>query len=296
MNTPKVSNKLSRYSVRLLHSALLVTIIGWSEVLAQNEADALISSETFSHALLDTVLGTYVNTFGLVDYPALREKPELLEKYNDLGSAYSPDSHPHLFSSNNSQLAYWINAYNAAVLRTVIDHYPISGVGDVAPLGLAIILPDRSGFFYFQKLIFGGQAINLYNLEHQVIRKRFSDPRMHFALNCASIGCPRLPIRAFSSENLSAELDRETRKFINEPRNFYVDHEAQVLYLSSIFVWYKSDFTNWYSNTFSEESPNLLNYLRLYLAPNLLKTAAQADHYEIRATKYDWSLNDQASQ
>ena len=145
MNIPKVINKLSRYSVRLLHFALLVTIIGWSEVLAQNEADALISSETFSHALLDTVLGTYVNTFGLVDYPALREKPELLEKYNDLVSAYSPDSHPHLFSSNNSQLAYWINAYNVAVMKAVITHYPITSVSDVKPPPLLSLLSRNSG-------------------------------------------------------------------------------------------------------------------------------------------------------
>ena len=247
----------------------------------------------FSHQLLDSLLATRVDDSGRVDYTALAREPDLLDGYYRLVAAYSPDSHPALFPDESSRLAYWINAYNAAVLKAVVTYYPIASVSDVKPPTLLFFLSDKSGFFYFQKLVFGGESMNLYNLEHDLIRPRFLDPRVHFALNCASGGCPRLPQRAFSAAALEAELDREARVFVNEDRNLRIDHGEKAIFISSIFSWYESDFVDWLRSEHPGEEPSLLAYARRYLAPPKLCDLERASDYELRVIPYDWSLNDQ---
>jgi hypothetical protein len=180
--------------------------------------------QTFSHEDFDRVLYRFVDDQGRVDYAALKRDARDLERYYLFLSAYSPDSHPALFPTESSKLAYWLNAYNAAVIKTVLTYYPLSSVGDIKPPLLLFFLPQQSGFFLFQRATFGGSTTSLYFLEHWVIRRRFADPRVHFALNCASRGCPRLPRQAFTAEHLDEQLDHETRKFLAEERNFTINH------------------------------------------------------------------------
>jgi hypothetical protein len=250
----------------------------------------------FSNKRFDRVLQQYVNERGLVDYSGLREDSEDLDGYYYLITAYSPDSHPDLFPSEKHKLAYWINAYNAGAIKTVMTYYPISSVIDVKQPGIFFFLSDKSGFFFFQRLTFGGKSTSLYYLENQIIRKRFNDPRIHFAVNCASMGCPRLPRRSFSGESLDEQLDNETRFFLTEERNFNIDHEEKVVYLSSIFKWYDKDFTNWYSAKFPNGKASLLSYIELYLSPEKAEELnAVGNNYTLRFIPYDWKLNDQKS-
>jgi hypothetical protein len=248
----------------------------------------------FSHELLDQVQQRYVNDEGRVDYRGLRADPEKLDTYYQLVATYSPDSHPELFPSEHDRLAYWINAYNAATLTAVLSEYPITSVSDVKAPRILFFAPDKSGFFYFRKLLFGGESYNLYNLEKEVIRGRFPEPRIHFAINCASNGCPRLPQRAFTSDQLEQQLETEARRFTNEPRNLRFDHEQQVLHVSSIFAWYEEDYVAWYREKYPEGDASLVNYLRLYLAEDRVAELDRAVDYEVRAMEYDWGLNDQA--
>jgi hypothetical protein len=249
----------------------------------------------FSHEFFDRVLERFVDERGFVDYAALKNAPGDLEQYYFEISKVSPDSHPDLFPTEQDKLAYWINAYNATSIKTVITYYPIATVLDVRPPFPFFFLPKKAGFFVFQRGTYGGETTSLYSLEKSVIRKRFGDPRVHFALNCSSRGCPRLPNRAFSGANTDQELDRAAREFLGEERNFRIDHERRVVFLSEIFDWYESDYLDWYKHRFPDRRATLANYVALYLpAEKANQLTGPAASYEIRFIPYDWRLNDRS--
>ena len=247
----------------------------------------------FSHDRFDAVLTRAVDNRGRVDYSLLKKGATDLDAYLLRVAAYSPDSHPAMFPTPNHKLAYWINAYNAYVIKAVLVHYPIKTVLDVRPPGLLFFLPDTFGFFIFQRFQFGGKTTNLYYLSNSVVRKRFKDPRVHFALNCASLSCPHLPQHAFTGDRLDHQLNAETLEFLADDRNVRIDHENKTIWLSSIFKWYEPDFADWSGQVQKEDgSPlvrYLLNHLPLGKADDLKKTAG---HYAIRFIPYDWGLND----
>jgi hypothetical protein len=282
--------------MRLLIAIAPLLLAACSTTIAPADLATTAPDSTFSHKLLDQVLDTHVDDSGRVNYALLKAQPETLDRYYVLVARYSPDSHPELFPDEASRLAYWINAYNGAVLKAVITNYPITSVSDVSGPPLSGLVSDQIGFFYFQELVFGGAKLNLYDLEHEIIRKRFPDPRIHFAINCASGGCPRLPSSAFRAADLEGALDREARRFVNEARNLRVDDEARVIHLSSIFDWYRQDFLSELGRSHPEiADADLLDYARLYLVQETRDTLdrAEAAGYQIRVIPYDWRLNDQ---
>ena len=271
--------------------------LGWSLLLAgcTNTIAPIPPGSTpapriFSHDIFDRFLQRAVDDSGRVDYTALKAQADDLEAYYHLVSLYSPDSHPDLFPTPHSELAYWINAYNAATIKTVLAHYPISSVADVEPPAIFFFFPERSGFFYFQRVVLGGARISLYHLENDLVRQRYAEPRIHFALNCASQGCPRLPQRAFTASQLDAQLERETRRFLAEKRNVHLDHQTRTLWLSSIFQWYESDFTEPLKE--DRDQPTLIDFIAPYLKPEDNRLL-QAHDYQMAFTPYSWSLNDQ---
>ena len=286
---------------KIHHPGLMLVLLGFfvfgcTSIKPLIEDNAPIDPNIFSNERFDRMLQQYVNDRGLVDYTALSKDSEDLEGYYYLITVYSPDSHPQLFPSEQDKLAYWINAYNAGAIKTVLTYYPIDSVIDVKQPGIFFFLSDKSGFFFFQRLTFGGKSTSLYYLENQVIRKRFNDPRIHFAVNCASLGCPRLPRRSFSGEALDRQLDRETRFFLTEERNFKIDHDEKVIFLSSIFKWYEKDFTTWYAAKYPGREASLLRYIELYLSPKRTAELKKiGNDYSLRFVPYDWRLNDQKS-
>ncbi len=208
-------------------------------------------------------------------------------------AAYSPDSHPAMFPTQNHKLAYWLNAYNAYVIKAVLVHYPIKSVLDVRPPALLFFLPDTFGFFIFQRFEFGGETTNLYYLGNDVVRERFQDPRVHFALNCASISCPHLPRYAFTGDRLDDQLNAETLEFLTDDRNVRIDHENKTIWLSSIFKWYASDFEDPSGQAQKSEDSPLVGYLLNHLPPGKAEDLkAVADQYAIKFIPYDWGLND----
>ena len=250
-------------------------------------------TKVFSHELFERVLQRYASEYGTIDYEALQRFPDELNRYYQLIAAVSPDSQPQLFPTANYRLAYWINAYNAAAIRIVIDHYPIESVREVKRPTLLFFLPVESGFFVFQKPMIGGRPISLYNMENKIIRRRFADPRIHFALNCASLGCPRLPPKPFTGEMLDDQLERETRRFMDEERNVRIDHQSRTIFLSKIFQWYEDDFRNWLRKNDPETPPRLPRYVLRYLSEEkALECNKIQDSYSVSFSDYDWRLND----
>jgi hypothetical protein len=167
----------------------------------------------FSHELLDQVLVQYVDTQGLVEYAALKKDRRLLDAYIDSLRQTSPASHPQRFASSQHELAYWINAYNASVLRGVIDAYPVASVMDIKLF---------DGFFNRQELVIGGQTLTLNDLENTIIRPQYQDPRIHFVVNCGALSCPELENRAFKADDLEQRLaalcpQPQSRLFTRQP-------------------------------------------------------------------------------
>lgn len=178
---------------------------------------------------LAEVLARYVDEDGRVDYEALRAEREPLDRYVAWLAAVGPRTRPELFPTDEARLAYWINAYNALVLFQVVERESLSSVGAI-----------KGRFFWWTCFEIDGGELNLLDLENEVIRGGFEEPRVHFALNCASVGCPRLPREPFEPERLEQQLAREAERFLRESRNVAVEGDEVVL--SELFEWFSEDF------------------------------------------------------
>jgi hypothetical protein len=217
----------------------------------------------------DKLLKKYVDGKGRVDYNAI-DRAEL-EKVFAAVAASSPKKNPEKYATKNAQKAYYIDAYNVLAWKDVLTRLP----------KLKNVDSEKTSFFYFTKFIVGGEEINLYDLENKIVRPQFQDARVHFALNCASGGCPMLPAEAFTPDKVDAQLSREARRFCNEKRNVDFDAATKKLKLSHIFDWYKDDF--------GKAPDKVIAWINHYRAADAkLPTDAKIEYVD-----YDWTLNDQ---
>lgn len=228
------------------------------------------------HTAWNTFLSSYLvqGTDGInrVRYAAVSpEDREALTGYID-----RLQQQPVRTYNRDQQLAYWINLYNALTVDVVLQHYPVDGIRDID------ISPGffADGPWGKSLLVIEGQAVSLNDIEHRILRPLWQDPRLHYALNCASIGCPNLQPTAFTAENSEALLEQAAHSYVNDPRG--VSPEADGLRLSSIYSWFRSDFGN--------TDSALLEHLRRYAKPGLASSLGQ--DARIAGYRYDWSLND----
>lgn len=243
-----------------------------SEEQGGTEIQTTPTGDEFSHELFDQVLQKYVNSQGRVNYAGLKSDPGTLESYLDLLAVNAPSDK----ATFRTGLAFWINAYNALTIKGVLDHYPTTSVRKIKLFG---------GFFSRIKFQVGGRSYTLDNIEHDIIRYEFGDPRIHFALVCASIGCPILENRAFVSETLEKQLDNATAKFINNPEKVRLDRENGVLYLSQIFEWYAEDFEDTHNS--------VIDFIANYL-PETDAAFLKREEVQLQYLEYDWRLNAQS--
>lgn len=176
------------------------------------------------------------------------------------------------------QLAYWINLYNALTVKLILDHYPVASIREIklSP-GLFAIGP------WGKKLIsLEGESLSLNDIEHRILRPIWRDPRIHYAVNCAAIGCPNLQRTAFTAANTAGLLNAAARAYINHPRGARVEQGKVIV--SSIYVWFKRDFV--------AGDGSVIKHLRRYADPTLATKLAQAK--KIKDHEYDWGLNDTA--
>ena len=241
----------------------------------------------FDHTPLDRVLKTYVNEIGEVDYAALKKNSDL-DRYVQELEATSPANRPDLFPTRNDRLAYWLNAYNAFVLHAVAAHYPVKSVRNMGFL---------YSFFWLRKFVAGGRRMTLRHLENQMIRKQFRDPRIHFALVCASLSCPFLLRQTLVGHALEQQLDAAARRFVNQRRNFTIDAASNRVYLSGLY--HLSNYEDEFLRDVRKQNPGrkvtLLDYLRGYLTPGNLRALNALKNPKIKFFRYDWSINDLGS-
>lgn len=245
----------------------------------------------FSHRSFEALLESYVDADGRVDYARWHELPasrQQLDAYLSAVSRFSPDTAPSRFAGRLDELAYWMYGYNAYVIRSVLDHWPLESVTDVkAPLEAVRGL----GFFYQLRFSFGGEFMSLLTVENRKIRKQFKDPRIHFVLNCASASCPiarpGLPI----GDDLEELLTEATADFINDTENVFVDHDKEIVYLSKIFKWYEEDFASAVRIGGHLAGNELLTYIAEHASDALSQDLDRAKTYDVKFRDYDWGVN-----
>src|SRR5262249_32205715 len=188
--------------------------------------------EPFAYATWNALLAEVGTPEGRVDYPPLAERRHLLGHFITARGATSPESHPERFPTPAAHLAYWLNAYNAFTLDAIIAEYPIRSVWKT-----------RDGqFFQRRRHLAGGRAVSLDDIEHEILRGTFGEPRIHFAINCGSNGCPPLRPAAYEADGLDATLRAATERFLARDWNLRLDHAARRIFISRIFKMYAADF------------------------------------------------------
>ncbi|MAJ56360.1 MAG: hypothetical protein CBC67_09650 [Gammaproteobacteria bacterium TMED107] len=260
----------------LLASALLC---GLTTGAAETEPD-------FSHETWNNLLTRFVNlsadgTASRVDYEGFAESRQKLATYlNELASVSKVDFDRW---SEAEQLAFLINAYNAWTVELILERYP--GIESIRDIGF---LPGAAWRLRIVELF--GRKMSLDNLEHDMIRgwDRFHEPRIHFAVNCAAIGCPALSDRAYSGSTLNDQLDRNARQFLKDrSRNYAIRSD---LYVSPIFRWYREDFQDGWGG-YESLSAFLAEYGEALGLSEAQKAGLMSGRIRIRFSRYDWSLN-----
>ena len=250
-------------------------------------------TDGFSHALLEQLLERYVDADGNVNYDdwhGSRGDRQALDRYLAAVAQFSPESSPNRFPRRSDALAYWLYGYNAYVIRSVLQHWPLDSVTDVkAPIEAVRGL----GFFYRQRFLFGGKALSLYAVEHEKILEAYRDPRVHFVLNCASESCPVLRPELPTGDELETLLASATAEFVDDPHNVYIDHDKRQVVLSSIFRWYRNDFINDLRRRGLPTEHGVIDYIADAAAPPLREALRKAADYEVVFEDYDWTINSQ---
>ena len=178
--------------------------------------------------------------------------------------------------SRAEQLAYWIDLYNAVTMRVVLDRYPVASIRDIA-LGPGLF---TIGPWDAKLIMVEGEGLSLNDIEHGILRPIWHDPRTHYALNCASIGCPKLQPIAFTAKNANRLLDESARDYINNPHGVRIVKGR--LIVSSLYRWYRGDF--------GSGETGVMDHLKRYAAPEL--AAELARFREPDDDAYDWRLID----
>jgi hypothetical protein len=177
------------------------------------------------------------------------------------------------------QFAFFVNLYNAKTIDIVLDHYPVKSIKDIS-LGGGLFASLSGGPWKAKVVNVNGAALSLDDIEHGILRSRFRDPRVHYAVNCASIGCPNLSNEAYTGAKLDTQFDGAARSYVNSPRGFRFD--GQALVASSIYKWFKDDFGG--------SNQGIVKHALKYADPDLgTKLGAVRS---ISGFEYDWSLND----
>ena len=236
----------------------------------------------FDHSLFDELLKEHVTKEGDVNYQGFLADQAQLDQYLELLSNNPPNKKTW---SEEEQLAYWINAYNAFTVKLILNHYPVKSIKDIKKG-----IPFVNGVWDIEFFKIGGKEMNLNEIEHGIIREEFEEPRIHFAVNCASFSCPHLRNEAFVAERLDEQLTDQTRVFLADTRKNKIENSDKI-YLSKIFQWYSTDFTNkgFFSRLFGGKgrTENLINYIQPFVEESLNKDT------EIEFLDYNWNLNEQ---
>jgi hypothetical protein len=211
----------------------------------------------------NNLLQKHVNDKGNVDYKSFKKDEKKLIEF----TTYLANTSPDTSWSANKEKAFWINAYNAYTIKLILENYPLESITDIKENG------KTAWKIKFAKVC--DTTYTLDQIEHEILRKKFKDPRIHVGVNCASVSCPKLLNKAFTENNIEAELEMLMKEFVNDSsRNKIAEKNIEI---SSVFDWFKEDFTM---------NSTVIEYLNRYSNTKIDKDA------NVSYLKYNWSLNE----
>jgi len=247
---------------------LLLRLLGPPQVELTETFAAAGGGEAFDHSGYDGLLGAHVDSNGFVDYAGLGGRGTELDAYID-GLATAPLEN----LGRDERLALLINAYNAFTLRLILDHYPVESIKDI---------PSKQRWDGV-RWVLDGETYSLSQVEHELIRPNFREPRIHFVLVCAAIGCPPLRSEAYTGERLEDQLEDQTRFTHGNERWLRYQRGNKTIELTALYQWYAGDF--------EQVAGSVLEHVARY-EPGLAADLAAGHNPSIRYLEYDWSLNE----
>lgn len=265
--------------LRVLGVLFLLFAITISSALSQRRTPSTTVGDRVDHESFTRLLTRFVDGDGNVDYAALAPAADtLLTPYLEQLAAADPARW-----DRDARLAFWINAYNAYTLKLIVDHYPIENIWAVTP-GPAEPKEDSP----FEQAVgpVADTVRTLDEIEHEIIRVRFDEPRIHFALVCAAKSCPQLRRGAYVGPRLDAQLEAQTKQFLHDNRKNRIPAAEGRVALSPIFKWYGEDFGS---------APSDLQHVLAPYFEGEVRAGLKEGRYEIEYLPYDWSLNAQGS-
>ena len=252
---------------------------------------SLLTAEGFDHnyTRYNAILKHHVRD-GLVDYSAIRaNRPDLDRVLVDLGSVGAEE---YGSWTMEQQLAFWVNAYNIWMIAIVADRYPINGKqSDKYPANSVQQIPGVWDSLKFSTI---GRQFSLNEMEHEILRKKFREPRIHFVLICASLGCPKLGNEALRPVDLKSQLDNAARRFVQDPSKIRIDAEKKQLWLSSIFQWFPEDFDSFADEAGKEKYGKYagpVEFVSRYLTEKD-GNSLRAEKWTLQWLNYDWTINE----
>jgi hypothetical protein len=231
----------------------------------------------------------------MVDYKAMLDDRQKVDAFASALGKLEPKVYDRW--SEKEQIAFWMNAYNALTLEAILTHYPIES----SWLKSMIFPPNsiRQIPRVWDKLQFVvmGRKATLGQIEHEILRRQFNEPRIHMALVCAAVGCPPLRNEPFIGSQLDEQLDNQASRFLSNPKKFRIEVSQGRVYLSPIFKWFGEDFVRTFGTDreFPNHTPSeraVLNFISRYLRTSDREYLANGK-YEVKYLEYDWSLNEQ---
>ena len=216
-------------------------------------------AKAINHQLWGELLDQYVDEQGNVDYVSFSKNVEPLNDYLEYLASFEPQEH----WAKDEILAFYINLYNAATVKLILQHYPVTSIRKI------------NQPWAKKRIRLGDKELSLNEIEHKILRK-MNEPRIHFAINCASASCPKLPTAPFEAETLEKQLEKVSWEFLNDPNRNQITSDSVAL--SALFKWYRKDFT---------QEGSLLDYINQYTDQPISPKA------KVSYLKYDWSLNEQ---
>ncbi len=244
-------------------------------IVMHSAESAAQQGTTFDHSKFDTLLKTYVQN-DKVNYAALKQDKRLDEYLQQLSEA-----DPEALPTREEKIAFWINAYNAYTLKLVVDNYPIKSITDLSALGYLSLPFDSPWKRKFCKV--GGKTYSLDEIEHDILRGKFGEEQIHFAVNCASESCPVLRSEAYTGAKLGAQLREQAEAFLRDSTRNHIKLEGNTLYLSKIFEWYRSDFES--------KKGSLLKYIAQFFSGEE-RERLEKGNITIKFLDYNWNLNE----
>ncbi len=251
-------------------NCLLILITGAGRVASQPD-DGLYTS----------LLQHYVDANGLVDYAALKADPGL-DRY--LSSVAEID--PATLPEGAARLAFWLNAYNAYTLKLIADNYPVQSINDLATGGKYIGYLIGKTPWDIKFATIHGERVTLNYIEHDIIRKQFREPRIHFALVCAAKSCPKLRREAYAGDSLEMQLADQLDGFLHDRTKNRFSVPLRMAEVSKVFDWFKSDF--------GTADTEVLEFVAEYAPKRASLSIRRApDTWKLGYMNYDWALNAQ---